>query len=198
MSALPDGSWLLSIRPQPAPVTAEEYDALPEEIGKAIEIVDGYVVYRAAPTPDHQTADRRLANLLERYARAAMSKGHECLTVNNDVDLRLRDLPLLNRRPDVALKVRKRCEFWFTTPGSEFRQYATGRITFHFEYTDPDSHPRDEQVTVDERSESAVKLGEHSGVERIWFGDDTGQRYPTKIACDVKGTAGGLMQVCTA
>ncbi|WP_372974669.1 hypothetical protein [Microbispora sp. GKU 823] len=32
-----------------------------------------------------------------------MSKGHECLTVNNDVDLRLRDLPLLNRSPDVAL-----------------------------------------------------------------------------------------------
>ncbi|MFC3823815.1 Uma2 family endonuclease [Planomonospora venezuelensis] len=25
------------------------------------------------------------------------------MTVNNDVDLRLRDLPLLNRRPDVAL-----------------------------------------------------------------------------------------------
>ncbi|KAB8182843.1 hypothetical protein [Microbispora catharanthi] len=95
-------------------------------------------------------------------------------------------------------KVRKRCEFWFMTPGSEFRQYATGRITFHFEYTDPDSHPRDERVTVDERFESAVKLGEHSGVERIWFGDDTGQRYPTKIAWDVKGTAGGLTQVCTA
>ncbi|WP_182900215.1 Uma2 family endonuclease [Microbispora sp. H10830] len=103
MTALPDDSWLLSIRPQPARVTAEEYDALPEEIAKAIEIVDGYVVYCAAPTPDHQTAGRRLANLLERHARAAMSKGHECLTVNNDVDLRLRDPPLLNRRPDVAL-----------------------------------------------------------------------------------------------
>ena len=103
MTALPDDSWLLNIRPQPARVTAEEYDALPEEIAKAIEIVDGYVVYRATPTPDHQTAGRRLANLLERYARAAMNKGHECLTVNNDVDLRLRDLPLLNRRPDVAL-----------------------------------------------------------------------------------------------
>lgn len=56
MAALPDDSWLLSIRPQPARVTAEEYDALPEEIAKAIEIVDGYVVYCAAPTPDHQTA----------------------------------------------------------------------------------------------------------------------------------------------
>jgi len=103
MTALPDDSWLLSIRPQPELVTAAEYDALPEEIAKAIEIVDGNVVYCAAPTPDHQTAGRRLTNLLERHARDAMSKGHECLAVNSDVDLRLRDLPLLNRRPDVVL-----------------------------------------------------------------------------------------------
>ncbi len=61
------------------------------------------MVYRAAPTPDHQTAGRRLANLLERHARAAMREGHERITVNSDVDLRLRDVPLLNRRPDVAL-----------------------------------------------------------------------------------------------
>jgi Uma2 family endonuclease len=103
MTALPDDSWLLSIRPQPMRVTAEEYEALPEEIAKAIEIVDGYVIYCEAPTPDHQTAGRRLANLLERHARAAMDRGHGCITVNNDVDLRLRDLPLLNRRPDVVV-----------------------------------------------------------------------------------------------
>ncbi|MER6946966.1 Uma2 family endonuclease [Nonomuraea sp. NPDC000554] len=103
MTGLPDDSWLLSIRPQPARVTAEEYDALPEEIAKAIEIVDGYVAYCATPTPDHQTAGRRLANMLERHARTAMGQGHECLTVNSDVDLRLRDVPLLNRRPDVVL-----------------------------------------------------------------------------------------------
>ena len=103
MTALPDDSWLRGLRPQPASVMAEEYEALPEEIAKAIEIVDGYVVYCAAPTPDHQTAARRLANLLERHARLAMTRGHECLTVNNDVDLRLRDVPLHIRRPDVAL-----------------------------------------------------------------------------------------------
>jgi Uma2 family endonuclease len=103
MTALPDDSWMLSIRPQPARVTAEEYEALPEEIARAIEIVDGYVVYCEAPTPDHQTTGRRLANLLERHARAAVDRGHGCLTVNSDVDLRLRDVPLLNRRPDVVL-----------------------------------------------------------------------------------------------
>ncbi|WP_198652950.1 PDDEXK family nuclease [Actinocorallia populi] len=89
MTALPGDSWLCSIRPQTELVTAEEYEALPEEIARAIEIVDGCVVYCAAPTPDHQTAGRRLANMLERHARDAMGEGHERLTVNNDVDLRL-------------------------------------------------------------------------------------------------------------
>lgn len=103
MTAPLDDTWLLRIRPQPSRVTAEEYEALPEEIARAIEIVDGYVVFCEAPTPDHQTAGRRLANLLEHHARAAMAGGHECITVNNDVDLRLRDVPLLNRRPDVVL-----------------------------------------------------------------------------------------------
>lgn len=103
MHVLPEDSWLRSIRPQPARVTAEDYEALPEDIAKAIEIVDGYVVYSEAPTPDHQTAGRRLANALEAHARSAMDRGHPCLTVNSDVDLRLRDVPLLNRRPDVVL-----------------------------------------------------------------------------------------------
>ncbi|MFC0862803.1 Uma2 family endonuclease [Sphaerimonospora cavernae] len=103
MTALPDDSWLLRIQPQPERITAEEYDALPEDICRAIEIVDGYVVYCAAPSPEHQTAARRLANLIELGAKSAMASGHGCLTVNTDVDLRLRDVPLLNRRPDIVL-----------------------------------------------------------------------------------------------
>lgn len=103
MTALPGEDWLSSIRPQPARITAEMYQRLPEEISRAIEIVDGYVVYCEAPTPQHQLAARRLANLIEQAARAAMKRGGGCLTVNTDVDLRLRDIPLLNRRPDVVL-----------------------------------------------------------------------------------------------
>jgi Uma2 family endonuclease len=103
MTTLPDDSWLLSIRPQPGQLTAEDYEVLPEEICRVIEIVDGYVAHGEAPTPDHRTAGRRLANLLESCARSAVARGHGCVTVNTDVDLRLRDLPLLNRRPDVVL-----------------------------------------------------------------------------------------------
>jgi Uma2 family endonuclease len=79
------------------------YQRLPEEISRAIEIVDGYVVFCEAPSPQHQLAARRLANLIERAARVATRQTGDCLTVNVDVDLRLRDIPLLNRRPDVVL-----------------------------------------------------------------------------------------------
>ncbi|WP_188190244.1 Uma2 family endonuclease [Nonomuraea sp. SYSU D8015] len=103
MTALPEDSWFRSIRPQPSLISAEEYEELPEEISRAIEIVGGYVAYCEAPSPRHQIAGRRLANLLEGYAKEAMSHGYECLTVANDVDLRLRDVPLHNRRPDVVL-----------------------------------------------------------------------------------------------
>ncbi|MFD0691155.1 Uma2 family endonuclease [Actinomadura fibrosa] len=101
MAALPDDHWLLGVRPQP--VTAEEYDALPEEICRMIEVVDGQVVFCAAPTREHQRAVRRLAELLERHARSAAQHGHGWFEVDFDLDLRLQDVPLVNRRPDVAL-----------------------------------------------------------------------------------------------
>jgi Uma2 family endonuclease len=103
MTALPGEDWLARIEPQPARVTAEMYERMPEEASRAVEIVDGYIVYCAAPSPQHQLAARRLANLIELAARAATRRSGGCLTVNLDVDLRLRDIPLLNRRPDVVL-----------------------------------------------------------------------------------------------
>jgi Uma2 family endonuclease len=103
MTALPGEDWLYSITPQPARITAEMYQRIPEEISRAIEIVDGYVAFCEVPSPQHQLAARRLANLIERAARAAAKQAGNCLTVNIDVDLRLRDIPLLNRRPDVIL-----------------------------------------------------------------------------------------------
>jgi Uma2 family endonuclease len=103
MTAPPGDDWLYTIKPQPELVTAEMYQRLPEEISRAIEIVDGYIVYCEALSPQHQIAARRLANLIENAARTATRRAGECLTVNTDVDLRLRDIPLLNRRPDVVL-----------------------------------------------------------------------------------------------
>jgi Uma2 family endonuclease len=80
----------------PDGLSAEDYEALPEEICRRIEIVDGAIIVNAAPRRLHQNIARRLANALE----GACGSG---LTVSTGVDLRLRDIPLLNRRPDIVL-----------------------------------------------------------------------------------------------
>jgi Uma2 family endonuclease len=90
MTALPD--WM----DLPGGLSAEDYEALPEEICRRIEIVDGAIIVSAAPRRLHQNIARRLANALE----GACGPG---LTVSTEVDLRLRDIPLLNRRPDIVL-----------------------------------------------------------------------------------------------
>ncbi|MGI8307526.1 Uma2 family endonuclease [Saccharopolyspora hattusasensis] len=91
MTALPD--WMAL---PPEGLSAAEYEALPEEVCRRIEIVDGAIVVTPAPRRSHQIIARRLANELE------LAVGPE-LTVATDVDLRLRDVPLLNRRPDVVV-----------------------------------------------------------------------------------------------
>jgi Uma2 family endonuclease len=77
-------------------LTAKAYEALSEELCRSIEVVDGAIVVSPAPTRRHQDIARRLANALE----------HACpphLRVSTDVDLRLAEVPLLNRRPDVVV-----------------------------------------------------------------------------------------------
>jgi Uma2 family endonuclease len=91
MTALPD--WMVL---PPGGLSAAEYEALPEEVCRRIEVVDGAIVVTPAPRRLHQIIARRLANELELAAGAE-------LTVATDVDLRLRDVPLLNRRPDVVV-----------------------------------------------------------------------------------------------
>jgi Uma2 family endonuclease len=90
MTALPD--WM----DLPDGMSAEDYNALPEEICRRIEIVDGAIIVNAAPRRLHEDISRRLANALEAASGPAFA-------VSTDVDLRLRDVPLLNRRPDAVL-----------------------------------------------------------------------------------------------
>lgn len=77
-------------------LSAAGYEALPEEVCRRIEIVDGAIIVNPAPRRRHQDICRRLASALE----GACGPG---LAVSTDVDLRLRDVPLLNRRPDVVI-----------------------------------------------------------------------------------------------
>ncbi|WP_084959427.1 Uma2 family endonuclease [Thermoactinospora rubra] len=99
----PSNDWFRDYRPQTCLLTAEDYDNLDEEVCRRIEVIDGFIISCEAPSRDHQRAVRRLADLVEKHARAAMAHGHPCLEVDFDVDLRLRDVPLFNLRPDVVL-----------------------------------------------------------------------------------------------
>jgi Uma2 family endonuclease len=91
VTALPD--WMVS---HPDGLTTADYDALPEDICRRIEIVDGAIIVSPSPRRSHQIVARRLANALE----ATVDSN---LAVTTDVDLRLRDVPLLNRRPDIVV-----------------------------------------------------------------------------------------------
>lgn len=88
MSAVP--TWMIE------GLTAADYDALPEELARTIEVVDGMVTVSPAPSRWHQNVARRLANAIELACDPD-------LAVSTDVDLRLADVPLLNRRPDVVV-----------------------------------------------------------------------------------------------
>lgn len=80
----------------PDGLTVEDYEALPEETCRRIEIVDGAVVLSPSPHRDHQDATGVLWHALK-------VAGRPDYRASFDLDLRLRDVPLLNRRPDVVV-----------------------------------------------------------------------------------------------
>jgi Uma2 family endonuclease len=92
VTALPE--WMLTL-PEEG-VTAEEYDRMPAELCRRIEIVDGSIIVSPSATPRHNRIARLLANALEEAAPSPWQ-------VTTDVDLRIADVPLHNRRPDVLV-----------------------------------------------------------------------------------------------
>jgi Uma2 family endonuclease len=73
-------------------ITEAEYEALPAEICKTIEVVNGRVIFCESPRPEHQRVSRNLTiALLE--ARPASP----CIDVLQDTDMRYR-----HRNPHVA------------------------------------------------------------------------------------------------
>jgi Uma2 family endonuclease len=78
-------------------MTGEDYEALPEEICRRIEIVDGNVIVGASSRIPHQDLARRLGYEIEQVLPGTRWR------VAMDVDLRLREVPLLNRRPDLVV-----------------------------------------------------------------------------------------------
>jgi Uma2 family endonuclease len=93
--SIPD--WYKSF---PEVMTEEEYEALPEEVARRIEVVHGHVIRCQSPSPEHNRIARRLANAIER----AFSPSGPCLRADTDIDVILWRVPSFTfRRPDVAV-----------------------------------------------------------------------------------------------
>jgi Uma2 family endonuclease len=77
-------------------ITAAEYDSWSEEQCAGIEIVDGMVVVSPSASKRHNRPARILANALDAAAGPDWN-------ADTDFDVRLQDVPLSNRRPDVVV-----------------------------------------------------------------------------------------------
>jgi Uma2 family endonuclease len=126
------------------PITAAEYDSWTEEQCAGIEIVDGMVIVSPSASKRHNRLARILANALDAAAGPDWN-------ADTDFDVRLQDVPLTNRRPDVVVYRADTIDVFPTrpehvllvaevvSPGSEttdrivkFNQYASGGIPFYW------------------------------------------------------------------
>jgi Uma2 family endonuclease len=77
-------------------ITAAEYDSWSQEQCAGIEIVDGMVTVSPSASKRHNRLARILANALDSAAGPDWN-------ADTDFDVRLQDVPLTNRRPDVVV-----------------------------------------------------------------------------------------------
>jgi len=84
-------------------LTAEQWEAMPEQICRRIEVVDGHVIFMQSPTYDHQSASLGLAYAIRRDARVYATSNELCLQTTQDFDLRIDNSPLHHRKPDVIV-----------------------------------------------------------------------------------------------
>lgn len=126
------------------PVTAEQYDSWSEQQCADIEVVDGIVVASPSASIRHNRPARILANALD-------AAGGGEWNADTDFDVRLQDVPLTNRRPDVVVYRADSIDVTpirpehvllaveVVSPGSEttdrmvkLHQYATAGIPFYW------------------------------------------------------------------
>jgi Uma2 family endonuclease len=77
-------------------ITVAQYESWSQEQCAGIEIVDGMVVVSPSASKRHNRLARLLANALD-------SAGGADWNADTDFDVRLRDVPLTSRRPDVVV-----------------------------------------------------------------------------------------------
>jgi Uma2 family endonuclease len=121
-------------------ITAEQYETWSAEQCAGIEIVDGMVVVTPSASKRHNRLARILANALD------LAAGSEW-NADTDFDVRLQDLPLTNRRPDVVVYRADTIDISPTRPE---------HVLLVIEVVSPGSETTDRVVKVDQYAKSGI------------------------------------------
>jgi Uma2 family endonuclease len=84
-------------------VTLETYEAIPADLARGIEVVDGTIVLCHSATDKHQAIQHALLNALGEAARKHDQRRGTCHRVRGDIDVLLTEVPFSFRRPDLAM-----------------------------------------------------------------------------------------------
>ncbi|MGQ4596834.1 Uma2 family endonuclease [Nocardia sp. R6R-6] len=121
-------------------ITAAEYNSWSEEQCAGIEIVDGMVVVSPSASKRHNRLARILANALDAAAGPEWN-------ADTDFDVRLQDVPLTNRRPDVVVY---RADMIDVTPT------RPEHVLMVVEVVSPGSETTDRIVKVDQYAKAGI------------------------------------------
>ena len=123
-------------------VTAEQYAAWTEEQCAGIEIVDGMVVVSPRASKRHNRLARLLANSLDVAAGPDWN-------ADTDFDVRLQDVPLNNRRPDVTV-------YWAET--IDVTPTRPEHVLLVVEVVSPGSETTDRIVKADQYARAGIQF----------------------------------------
>ncbi|MGW1336442.1 Uma2 family endonuclease [Streptomyces rubiginosohelvolus] len=123
-----------------AQISAEEYDSWSEEQCAGIEIVDGIVVVSPSDSKRHNRLARLLTNALDAAAGPDWN-------ADTNFDVRLQDVPLTNRRPDVTVYRAETIDLTPTRPE---------HVLLVVEVVSPGSETTDRIVKVDQYAKVGI------------------------------------------
>ncbi|MGF0314450.1 Uma2 family endonuclease [Nocardia fluminea] len=121
-------------------ITVAEFDTWSDEQCAGIEIVDGMVVVRPSASKRHNRLARILANALDAAAGPDWN-------ADTDFDVRLQDVPLTNRRPDVVVYRAATIDVTPTRPE---------HVLLVVEVVSPGSETTDRIVKVDQYAKTGI------------------------------------------
>jgi Uma2 family endonuclease len=123
-----------------SPISAEQYDSWSEEQCAGIEIVDGMVVVSPSASKRPNRLARIPANALDEAAGSDWN-------ADTDFDVRLQDVPLTNRRPDVVVHRAETIDLVPTRPE---------HVLLVVEVVSPGSETTDRVVKVDPYARAGI------------------------------------------